>query len=108
MDRHFDPEIIIDELTGNQCYTKPLAFKNGVLYIELVLSGKKISEKSHRHLAVRAAKHYRSSLFGFQNAVAAKVTVLTKSPCAEDAGGKLEKSTVETIVGIMFQEGILN
>lgn len=108
MERHFDPEIIIDELTGNQCYTKPLAFKNGVLYIELLLSGKKVLEKSHRHLAVRAAKHYRSPVFGFENAVAAKVTVLTKSTKEGDTVEGGGKPTVETIVGIMFQEGILN
>ena len=108
MNKNFDPEIIIDEVTGCQYYTKPLAFKNGVLYIELMLSGEKTSAQSHRKLAVRAAKHYKSSDFGFDNAVAAKVTVLTCSSRPDRHDEASARPTVETIVGIMFQEGILN
>lgn len=109
MNKNFDPEIIIDEVTGCQYYTKPLAFKNGVLYIELMLSGEKTSDQSHRKLAVRAAKHYKSAAFGFHNAVAAKVTVLNASSGSDHPEeDRSRRPVVETIVGIMFQEGILN
>lgn len=108
MNKNFDPEIIIDEVTGCQYYTKPLAFKNGVLYIELMLSGDKTSDQSHRKLAVRAAKHYKSAAFGFDNAVAAKVTVLNASSGSGHPEERSVRPVVETIVGIMFQEGILN
>lgn len=110
MDKNFDPEIIIDESTGCQYHTKPLAFKNGVLYIEMVLSGKKSSDQSHRKLAVRAAKHYKTSGMGFENAVAAKVSVLKQHPAYKGSDGNRDtpRHVLETIVGIMFQEGILN
>ncbi|MBY5959998.1 hypothetical protein KUV50_17740 [Membranicola marinus] len=97
-----------DEKTGVQYHTRPLAFKNGVLYLELTLSRNQKYEKSYRQMAIQSAVYYRKSNYGFEAALAAKISIYTRN---DDAGVELTDSTghsLDSIVGIMFQDGILN
>lgn len=88
--------------------TRPLAFKNGVLYIELILSRQEKHNNSYRQMAVQAAIHYRGANYGYEAALAAKISVYI----SEDDISSLEKEsrdhTLDSIIGIMYQDGILN
>lgn len=97
-----------DQETGVEYHTRPLAFKNGVLYIELMLNRHKKYERSYRQMAIKAAVYYRKSNFGFESALAAKISIYTISEdLSTNMGGNRDHS-LDSIIGIMFQDGILN
>lgn len=97
-----------DEKTGVQYHTRPLAFKNGVLYIELTLSRHKKYNKSYRQMAIQSAVYYRKSNYGFEAALAAKISIYTRGEDNLDELDTLQDHSLDSIVGIMFQDGILN
>ncbi len=98
-----------DRETGVQYHTRPLAFKNGVMYIELTLERHKKYDKTFRQMAIQSAVYYRKSDYGFESALAAKICIYTVSnsmteedlECGQDL-------SLDSIIGIMFQDGILN
>lgn len=97
-----------DQGSGGQYHTRPLAFKNGVLYIELTLDRDKKYDKTYRQMAIQSAVYYRKSSSNFEAAVAAKVCIYsTSSHLSQQVGGQPEFS-LESIIGIMYQDGILN
>lgn len=97
-----------DQGSGGQYHTRPLAFKNGVLYIELTLDRDKKYDKTYRQMAIQSAVYYRKSNPNFQTAVAAKVCIYgTSATLSQEVGGQPEFS-LESIIGIMYQDGILN
>lgn len=108
MKRDFAPEILTDESTGCRYHTKPLACKNGVLYVELTLYDEVASDRSYRKLAVRAAKFFKQSEPAFEPAVAAKVLIIKNGTEDRDLMPAPSGQSVDAIVGIMFQEGMLN
>lgn len=97
-----------DQGTGGQYHTRPMAFKNGVLYIELTLDRNKKYNKSYRQMAVQSAVYYRKSNTEFESAVAAKICIYTTSGSCRNQGDGQQESCLESIIGIMYQDGILN
>ena len=97
-----------DEETGVQYHTRPLAFKNGVLYIELTLCRHKKYDKSYRQMAIQSAIYYRKSDYGFESALAAKISIYTIGVDEPDELKSTRDHSLDSIIGIMFQDGILN
>lgn len=97
-----------DEETGVQYQTRPLAFKNGVLYIELTLCRHKKYDKSFRQMAIQSAVYYRKSDFGFESALAAKISIYTIGGGEQEEFKSTRDHSLDSIIGIMFQDGILN
>ncbi len=97
-----------DEETGVQYHTRPLAFKNGVLYIELMLNRHKKYDRSYRQMAIQSAVYYRKSNYGFESALAAKISIYTIDEDISTSLGTNRDQSLDSIIGIMFQDGILN
>lgn len=97
-----------DQGSGVQYHTRPLAFKNGVLYIELTLERDKPYDKTYRQMAIQSAIFYRKSNPNFKTAVAAKVCIYTTSQNFPREMGEPQDTALESIIGIMYQDGILN
>lgn len=97
-----------DHETGVQYQTRTLAFKNGVLYIELTLEGHKTYDKSYRQMAVQSAIFYRKGNYGFDTALAAKVSIYTTSGPNPSGENDNRDHSLDSIIGIMYQDGILN
>ena len=97
-----------DHETGVQYQTRTLAFKNGVLYIELTLDRHISYDKSYRQMAVQSAIYYRKGDYGFDTALAAKVSIYTISSDNPQADTNSRDHSLDSIIGIMYQDGILN
>lgn len=97
-----------DKGTGGQYFTRPMAFKNGVLYIELILDRNKKYHQTYRQMAIQSALHYRRSESRFTAAVAAKICIYTRSHLEQGGMASNPDLTLESIIGIMYQDGILN
>lgn len=97
-----------DHETGVQYHTRPLAFKNGVLYIELTLERDKKYDKTFRQMAIQSAVYYRKSDYGFESALAAKICIYTVHNPMETNLDTHQDLSLDSIIGIMFQDGILN
>lgn len=97
-----------DQETGVQYHTRPLAFKNGVLYIELTLDRDKQYDKTYRQMAIQSAVYYKKSEPGFEAALAAKISIYSVSTSISRHIENNQNLSLDSIVGIMFQDGILN
>lgn len=97
-----------DEETGVKYHTRPLAFKNGVLYIELTLCRNKKYDKSYRQMAIQSAIYYRKSDYGFESALAAKISIYTIGAENPEDLKSFRDHSLDSIIGIMYQDGILN
>lgn len=100
--------VLKDKQSGIEYNSKLLAFKNGVLYIELILDTELNSHISKRHLAIGSAKYYRKHFSQFSGSLAAKIHIYSKE--SKESSSIMDKSTRahESTIGIIFQDSLLN
>ncbi|WP_236980079.1 hypothetical protein [Membranihabitans maritimus] len=95
--------------TGEEYSSRILAFKNGVLYVELVLDLDCKKGKYKRSLAIQAAKYFRKENDEFQKSLASKISVFyTKKPNTNKNSNENFELIHDSTIGIIFQDGLLN
>src|SRR5690606_37030828 len=95
-----------DHETGGQYQTRVLAFKNGVIYIELTLSRNRKYDRSYREMAIKSAIYYRNADLGFDTALAAKISIFTVSDDGNRSGQDIPHVSLDSSIGILYQDGI--
>ncbi len=106
--QQFSPITNMDHESGVKYQSRVLAFKNGVLYIELTLDRNIKYDKTHREMAIQSAVYYRNAECGFGTALAAKISIFSVQDEVADHPDESPQVSLDSSIGIMYQDGVLN
>ncbi|WP_236969894.1 hypothetical protein [Membranihabitans marinus] len=100
--------VLKDKESGIEYNSKLLAFKNGVLYIELVINTELTPNISKRQLAIGSAKYFKKEFPTFEASLAAKIHIYTQANKMDSYISKSSGTSPDSTIGIIFQDSLLN